>query len=309
MRRGHFGAGAFTLAGAFLIAVVAGCSSGKKDEGGTGDGSKDGGTPPPSATRTPVKSGNAVVKGKVNFTGDMPDLKQMTAALQEQMKREKPDQLEHCLNMAPEEQKQQQVWNIGDGGGVKNVVVWLTPARGSFFAVDEDHPGVKAVQEKPVELDQPHCAFVPHVLALFPEYRDENNKPHPTKQEFVVKNSAGIAHNSNFRGGPKNPPRNEALGAGKDVKPKPFTPENQPITVSCDIHKWMNGFVWVFDHPYYAITDENGNFEIKNAPAGKFNIVAWHEGHPGKFITGSGGEEIELKEGETTTKDFQVKAK
>jgi hypothetical protein len=39
----------------------------------------------------------------------------------------------------------------------------------------------------------------------------------------------------------------------------------------------MSGYVRIFDHPYYAVTDEDGKFEIKNAPAGKLRIVYWHE--------------------------------
>ena len=51
----------------------------------------------------------------------------------------------------------------------------------------------------------------------------------------------------------------------------------RPIQYKCTIHGWMTGYVRIFDHPYYAVTDENGKFEIKNAPAGKFRIVYWHE--------------------------------
>jgi hypothetical protein len=57
----------------------------------------------------------------------------------------------------------------------------------------------------------------------------------------------------------------------------------------------MSGQVRIFDHPYYALTDENGNFEITNAPAGQFRIVFWHEtgvrgGKEGRF-----GEPIAIK--------------
>lgn len=309
MRRRTFGAGAFTLAGAFLIAVLVGCSSGNnKDQGkaDAGGGDTDGKTTP-SGKQTAVKSGNATIKGKVVLKGDMPDLVKLTSELQEKMKM-KPEDLPHCLEMAPAEQKQQQTWDIGDGNGVGNVFVWLTPAPGTYFAIDENHPGVKAATGKPVVLDQPHCAFVPHVLALFPQYKDEAGKTQQTNQEFVVKNSAEISHNVNLKGGPKNPGMNQVLAKGGEVKPSKFSPDNQPITVGCDIHKWMNGYIWVFDHPYYAITDKNGNFEIKNAPVGKVNIVAWHEGHPGNFLKGNKGEAIELKEGDNT-KDFEVRAK
>ena len=59
--------------------------------------------------------------------------------------------------------------------------------------------------------------------------------------------------------------------------PKPLVNEKPPIQYKCTIHGWMTGYVRIFDHPYYAVTDANGNFEIKNAPVGKFRIVYWHE--------------------------------
>ena len=58
---------------------------------------------------------------------------------------------------------------------------------------------------------------------------------------------------------------------------KPLKKENPPIQYKCTIHGWMTGYVRIFDHPYYAVTDEDGKFEIKNAPAGKYRIVYWHE--------------------------------
>jgi len=57
--------------------------------------------------------------------------------------------------------------------------------------------------------------------------------------------------------------------------------------VSCTIHPWMNGWVRVFNHPYYAVTDEHGNFELKNVPAGQFRVVVWHGS--GGFLGGADG--------------------
>ena len=59
--------------------------------------------------------------------------------------------------------------------------------------------------------------------------------------------------------------------------PNPLVAEGPPIQYKCTIHGWMTGYVRIFDHPYYAVTDADGKFEIKNAPAGKYRIVYWHE--------------------------------
>ena len=52
-----------------------------------------------------------------------------------------------------------------------------------------------------------------------------------------------------------------------------------PVTLTCDAgHPWMSGFVFVAPHPYYAITDKNGNFRLENVPPGKYTLRMWHEG-------------------------------
>ena len=75
----------------------------------------------------------------------------------------------------------------------------------------------------------------------------------------------------------------------------PLVAESHAIPYRCTIHPWMNGWVRVFDHPYYAVTDEDGKFEIKNAPAGKFRIVFWHENGVKGGAKGRFGEPIEIK--------------
>src|SRR5207248_5945579 len=89
--------------------------------------------------------------------------------------------------------------------------------------------------------------------------------------------SAPVSHNVKWDGGRvKNPGGNEIIssGATKNVK---LNADKQPIAISCNIHPWMKGWIRVFDHPYFAVTDENGKFEIKNAPAGKLKVVYWQE--------------------------------
>lgn len=49
-----------------------------------------------------------------------------------------------------------------------------------------------------------------------------------------------------------------------------------PVTLKCALRKWMNATVRVFDHPYFTVTDANGNFTIKQAPAGKCRLFTWH---------------------------------
>ena len=88
----------------------------------------------------------------------------------------------------------------------------------------------------------------------------------------------------------------------------PSKAEKFPIEITCSIHPWMRAFVRVFDHPYYAITDHNGNFEIKNAPVlkGKLRIFIWQEtGGINHGAAGRFGETIEVKGGVKDLKEIK----
>src|SRR5262249_52095952 len=155
--------------------------------------------------------------------------------------------------------------------------------------------------------DQPHCAFVPHCLVHFPSYKDKTGKVVSTGQKMVIKNSAKISHNTKYNGGVENPGGNPTLPSG-DTRPITLEPSLEPVTVQCGIHPWMSGYVFVRDNPYYAVTDKDGNFEIKNVPAGDVNIVVWHE--KGGYATSGGakGEKLTLGDKETE-KNFTLKGK
>jgi hypothetical protein len=49
------------------------------------------------------------------------------------------------------------------------------------------------------------------------------------------------------------------------------------IRVKCDVHPWMTAYVAVMDNPYFAVTGEDGSFELPHLPAGNYKLVAWHE--------------------------------
>jgi hypothetical protein len=49
------------------------------------------------------------------------------------------------------------------------------------------------------------------------------------------------------------------------------------IEVKCDVHGWMKAYLWVVKHPFFAVTGENGTFELPKLPPGTYTIEAWHE--------------------------------
>lgn len=175
--------------------------------------------------------------------------------------------------------------------GIKNVVVFLRPNNNkpdATFTAAEIHPNDAKRKPTEVVIDQPCCMFVNRVTLA------------RVGDTIVVKNPAPVAHNF-FWDSANNGTHNPNIAAKTDWKmPAALVKEIPPIQYKCTIHPWMTGYVRIFDHPYYAITDENGNFEIKDAPVGKFRIVYWHEngvrgGKDGRFgvpieiVAGKGG--------------------
>jgi hypothetical protein len=144
--------------------------------------------------------------------------------------------------------------------GVRDVFVWL--AGKDKLPV---HPSLLSGPQPKATIDQPVCMFIPHALAL------------REGQTLVVKNSAPKLHSFKYGGDPEvNPGNNISIQSGKSAEITDLKADRRPISVQCAIHPWMQAWVRVFDHPYFAVTDAPGNFEIKLAPAGSYQLMIWH---------------------------------
>jgi hypothetical protein len=168
--------------------------------------------------------------------------------------------------------------------GVQWAIVWLVPEGSEKLRI---HPDLAKPAKKEVEIDQPCCMFQPHSVAL------------QKGQVLVAKNSSQIAHNVDWKG-IRQTGGNTLVPPGGKLVIDQIKVSDFPITINCGIHPWMKANARMFDHPYFAVTDADGGFEIKNAPAGKCRIVVWHEAVG--YSTGSGkkGEPIDIKAGGTT---------
>ena len=247
--------------------------------------------------KTPLQSdGVATIKGTVTFDGDPPAMP-IVAGIDAHK-----DKAFCCSDMGgcPHEQ----TWMVDpETKGVANVVVWVSCPNKNYFNLDDFFKnGKKKFWREKVEIDQPFCMFVPHVETLFPEYYD-GEKMQPSGQSFMVKNGAKVPHNINMAG------RNSILQPGAestfDLKPK-----KDAIPMGCDIHGWMKGYVLSFDHPYVAKTNEKGQFEIPNVPAGAdLTFMAWQEELRRNVPEAGGyaGKAIKLKAGQTEQINFKVK--
>jgi hypothetical protein len=285
----------------YLVATL-GCSSGDNKPGSSGGPGPGNTGQPPGGTGKPkaVEAKDfATIKGKVTYDGDPPNPGTVTD--REDFK--KNEDKEKC-EANPDDLKGQ-AWKVSADKGVANVVVWVRPPQGTYFPVPKN-----VTWNKNATIDQPFCAFHPHVLVLFPADAEGNK----SGQTFTVLNSSkDITHNTKWAGGPKNPGDNKNIPPGGKI-PVELQVDRVPVKIQCDRHKWMDAFAWVLDSPYAAVTDKEGNFEIKEVPAGvKLSLVGWHE--PDQFALPSAnpsnkGEDIgELKAGETKEVNFKVKAK
>ncbi len=161
--------------------------------------------------------------------------------------------------------------------GIKNVVVWLRPDDEdpkSKLKAEQIHPDDGKRKAGVVTIDQPCCMFTPRITIA------------RAGDTLVAKNSAPVAHNFFWSSG-NNGDHNPTIPAGGEYKIGPLNPETAPVAYKCTIHPWMNGYVRIFEHPYYAVTDDDGNFTMPNAPQGKYRMVVWHE--KSGFLDGKAG--------------------
>jgi plastocyanin len=150
----------------------------------------------------------------------------------------------------------------GKGGCLRNVVVFVKDAR------FEGKPAPVAG----AALDQKACRYAPHVQAL------------TVGTPLSLMNNDAILHNVHA-----NEANMTVFNVAMPIKGQKLPiPMRKPglMKLQCDAgHTWMNGWIYVFDHPYYAVTDEGGTFTIKDVPAGEHTLELWHEPADG---TGAG---------------------
>ncbi len=241
-------------------------------------GTTTGGT---AAAGTLEFKGTATIKGRITYNGDG----------------------EPVVNsMAPDKDKDSCPSSVmmsgwycdksSDKKGIRYAVVFVRPQTGMRMPKLPDDLTKPPAGKEILEMEQPRCQFEPRVLGLGP------------KQDirFLNDSQPPISHDANLSGpaaySKTLPPGNSHVY--KDLE----TSDREPYKVSCNQHSsFMSAFVWKFSHPFFAVTNDNGEFEIKNVPVptnGKFDVVVWHEMLPSdaqnRKVAGAG---VELKDGET----------
>lgn len=145
--------------------------------------------------------------------------------------------------------------------GIQNVVVFVYTKRGAPLAIHESY---RETETAKVHLDNEWCRFNNHITVL------------RTTQTLLVRNLDAVGHNTKIDA-ISNVAINPILAANSELEHQFKKAERAPLAVSCSIHPWMNGYVFVKDHPYVAVTDANGEFELQNLPSKQLTFQAWQE--------------------------------
>jgi Polysaccharide lyase family 4, domain II len=151
--------------------------------------------------------------------------------------------------------------------------------------------GIKAGKPIPggvVTVTNHNCEFIPHVAIGFKGNKIAMKTDDPVLHTFDL--HASVSGKELFHVG--------LHEKGSSVTKK--LPKAGLIELSCYVHPWQRAYIYVFDHPYAAITDEQGRFSIKDIPPGTYAVEAWHEALGTKKIA-----DVNIESGKTSTIKFE----
>ncbi len=185
----------------------------------------------------------AVISGKTLFEGTAPAAEKIKADADPKCQAIHPD------GIAPDEVI------VNSNGTLKNVFVYVKEGlSGKTF------PAPKGA----VVFDQHGCQYNPKVFGI------------QVNQPLEIVNSDDTLHNVHSLS-----TNSTQFNLGMPIKgmklKKTFTKPEVMVKIKCEVHPWMRAYAGVLDHPFFAVTGDDGSFEIKNLPPGSYVIEAWHE--------------------------------
>ena len=146
---------------------------------------------------------------------------------------------------------------VGPNGELANAVVYIKGIP-------------KAGKTKDSAINQIACVFQPHVL-----YVADKSKVDITNSDPVLHNAHGNDSTGKTQFNLAMPMQNQTQSKKVQI---PRGKDFDTIKIGCDAgHSWMSAHIFVGEHPFGAVTDAKGNFEINGVPAGSYKALVWHE--------------------------------
>jgi plastocyanin len=185
-----------------------------------------------------------------------------------------------CAAMADDGQRPAEYVVMGEGNTLQNVFIYVK---------DGLPPRLYPVPTTPVVLDQQQCRYVPRVLGL------------QVGQQLTIRNSDALLHNVRSEGAINEPFDIGTPIQGMEVQ-RTFVTREVMVPFKCNVHAWMNAYVGVLEHPFFAVSDETGRFSIGQLPPGTYTLETWHE----RF--GTQTQEVTVAAQQTTDLTFSYEA-
>lgn len=160
-----------------------------------------------------------------------------------------------CAALADAGQRPTEYVVLGDGNTLQNVFIYVKEGL---------PPRLYPVPATPVVLDQQQCRYVPRVLGI------------QVGQQLTIRNSDALLHNVRSEGVINEPFDIGTPVQGMEVQ-RTFATREVMVPVKCNVHAWMNAYIAVLEHPFFAVSDHTGRFSIGQLPPGTYTIEIWHE--------------------------------
>jgi plastocyanin len=246
------------------LPLIAACGGGEKEAAAPPPGNAAPAAGAPAAAGGAAK-GSASITGKITYDGAVPAPEKVKLSADPK-----------CQGMHPQGLEKQPV--RVSNGGLADVFVWVKSGISGTYPAPSDA----------VLLDQKGCNYSPHIITA------------QAGQTIKIRNSDDTLHNIHPR-----PTVNQEFNIGQPRQgmesSHTFDKQEIMIPVGCDVHPWMRSYISVVGHPFFAVTKEDGSYEIKGLPAGDYEIEAVHEKL--KSTTGK----VSVKDGEAAKLDLAYK--
>ena len=224
----------------------------------------------PESYKSMAVNNGGTISGVVKFEGDKPEMKKLEITK------------DPAVCGATEKYDESVV--VGEDNALKNTIVYLVDiTEGKDFDKDAK-----------LEIDQKGCRFEPHVQIV------------PLNTRLTMLNNDRVNHNVHIFSTINTAVNKQQTKNRKRMPLAGVKKAEGPVAVKCDIHGWMSAWIAYVPHPYFAVTNEKGEFTLEDVPAGEYKLGYWHE------TCGTNNETpvtVTIEAGGTVTQEFTLKLK